>query len=89
MWSLKPEWWGSLLVQEKYQEEKACDKRHTYLIIIIIIIIINIMLIQPRQKFLEFSDPVSHLVTGDNQHILTANPTEQKQLPSHLMQLYS
>jgi hypothetical protein len=23
---LKPEWWGSLLVQEKYQEEKACDK---------------------------------------------------------------
>jgi hypothetical protein len=24
---LKPEWWGSLLVQEKYQEEKACDKR--------------------------------------------------------------
>jgi hypothetical protein len=24
---LKPEWWGSPLVQEKYQEEKACDKR--------------------------------------------------------------
>ena len=23
----KPEWWGSLLVQEKYQEEKVCDKR--------------------------------------------------------------
>jgi len=34
---LKPEWWGSQLVQEKYQEEKACDKRHPYLIIIIII----------------------------------------------------
>jgi hypothetical protein len=33
---LKPEWWGSLLVQEKYQEEKACDKRHPYRIIIII-----------------------------------------------------
>jgi len=39
---LKPEWWGSPLVQEKYQEEKACDKRHSYgIIIIIIIIIIN------------------------------------------------
>jgi len=32
---LKPERWGSLLVQEKYQEEKACDKRHPYRIIII------------------------------------------------------
>jgi len=36
---LKPERWGSPLVQEKYQEENACDKRHPYLIIIIIIII--------------------------------------------------
>ena len=27
MWSLKPERWGPPLVQEKYQEEKACDKR--------------------------------------------------------------
>jgi len=35
---LKPERWGSSLVQEKYQEEKACDKRHPYHIIIIIII---------------------------------------------------
>jgi hypothetical protein len=25
---LKPERWGSPLVQEMYQEEKACDKRH-------------------------------------------------------------
>jgi hypothetical protein len=24
---LKPERWGSLLVQEKYRGEKACDKR--------------------------------------------------------------
>jgi hypothetical protein len=39
---LKPERWGSLLVQEKYQEEKTCDKRHPYRIIIIIIIIIII-----------------------------------------------
>jgi len=37
---LKPERWGSPLVQEKYREEKACDKRHPYRIIIIIIIII-------------------------------------------------
>ena len=36
---MKPELWGSPLVQEKYQEEKACDKRHPYRIIIIIIII--------------------------------------------------
>ena len=35
--------WGSPLVQEKYQEEKVCDKRHPYRIIIIIIIIIIIM----------------------------------------------
>jgi len=35
---LKCEWWGSPLVQEKYQEEKACDKRHPHRIIIIIII---------------------------------------------------
>jgi len=39
---LKPERWGSPLVQEKYQEEKGCDKRHPYRIIIIIIIIIII-----------------------------------------------
>ena len=26
----KPERWGSPLVQEKYQAEKACDKRHPY-----------------------------------------------------------
>jgi len=38
---LKPEGWGLPLVQEKYQEEKACDKRHPYRIIIIIIIIIT------------------------------------------------
>ena len=29
------------MVQEKYQEEKACDKRHPCLILIIIIIIID------------------------------------------------
>jgi len=45
---LKRERWGSPLVQEKYQEEKACDKRHTYRIIIIIIIIIIILAIRFR-----------------------------------------
>ena len=40
VWSLEPERWGSLLVQENYQEEKACDKRHPYRKIMIIIIII-------------------------------------------------
>jgi hypothetical protein len=39
---LKPERWVSLLVQEKYQEEKTCDKRHPNRVIIIIIIIIII-----------------------------------------------
>jgi len=39
VWSLKREQWGSPLVQEKYREEKACDKRQPYCIIIIIIII--------------------------------------------------
>jgi len=44
---LKPEQWGSPLVQEKYQEEKACDKRHPYRIIIIIIIIITAIGLSP------------------------------------------
>ena len=34
VWNLKPEWWGSPLVQETYQEEKAYDKRYPYPIII-------------------------------------------------------
>jgi hypothetical protein len=29
VWNLRPEPWGSPLVEEaKYQEEKACDRRH-------------------------------------------------------------
>jgi hypothetical protein len=28
VWNFKHERWGSPLVQENYQEEKACDKRH-------------------------------------------------------------
>jgi len=39
---LKRERWGSPLVQEKYREEKACDRRHPHRTIIIIIIIIII-----------------------------------------------
>jgi hypothetical protein len=46
VWSLKPERWGSLLVEENYKEESACDKRHNNnnnnnKVIIIIIIIIT------------------------------------------------
>ena len=41
---MKPERWGSPLVQEKYREEKACDKRHPDRIIIIIIIIIILII---------------------------------------------
>jgi len=44
VWSLKRERWGSLLVQEKYREGKACDKRYPYRIIIIIIIILELIL---------------------------------------------
>jgi adenylate cyclase len=39
---LKPERWGSTLVQEKYREGKASDKRHPYRTIIITIIIIKL-----------------------------------------------
>jgi len=42
---LKPERWGSPLVQEKYQAEKACEKRHPYLIILLLLIIIIIIII--------------------------------------------
>jgi len=42
---LKPERWGSPLVQEKYQEEKACDKRHPYHIIIIVVVVVIIIII--------------------------------------------
>jgi hypothetical protein len=50
---LKLERWGSLLVQEKYQEEKVCDKRHPYRIIMIIIIII-IIIIKEKKKLKRF-----------------------------------
>ena len=46
MGSLKPEWWGSPLVQEKFQAEKACDKRHPYRIMMMIIIIIIIIIME-------------------------------------------
>ena len=36
VWNLKPEWWGSPLVQEKCQEEKACGSKNNNIIIIII-----------------------------------------------------
>jgi hypothetical protein len=71
---LKPERWGSPLVQEKYQEEETCDKRHPYHIIIIIIIIIWCFLaevsgqpigpISKGQAMLESSWTVSTFETG-------------------------
>jgi len=47
---LKLEQWGSPLVQEKYQEENACDKRQPYRIIIIIIIIIITIVVTLKSK---------------------------------------
>ena len=43
---MKRERWGSPLVQEKYQEEKACDERQPYRIMMMIIIIIIIIIIR-------------------------------------------
>jgi hypothetical protein len=45
---LKPERWGSLLVQEKYQEEKACDKRHPYRMTMMMMMMIIIIIIKRR-----------------------------------------
>jgi hypothetical protein len=45
VWILKPERWGSPLVQGKYQEEKACDKRYPYRIIIIIMMMMMMIII--------------------------------------------
>jgi len=64
---LKPERWGSPLVQEKYQEEKACDKRHPYRIIIIIIIIIYI---EASNKWLTNADLFAETAIQD-QVVLT------------------
>jgi hypothetical protein len=47
---LKPERWGSLLVQENNQEEKACNKRRIITIIIIIIIISKPLRQYPSNK---------------------------------------
>ena len=42
---MKRERWGSPLVQEKYQAEKACDKRHPLCIIIIIIVVVVVVIV--------------------------------------------
>jgi len=42
---LKRELWGSALVQEKYQEEKACDKRQPYRILLLLLLLIIIIII--------------------------------------------
>jgi len=55
---LKPERWGSPLVQEKYQEEKVCDKIQPYRrIIMIIIIIIIIIILAEAAELIEDKSP--------------------------------
>ena len=59
--SVKPERWGSPLVQEKYQEENACDKRHPYRKTIIIISMAQKPLVDPDFLIIEAS--LSYTVT--------------------------
>jgi hypothetical protein len=42
---LKPERWGSPLVQEKYLGEKACDKRHPYRIVVVVVVVVVVIII--------------------------------------------
>ena len=60
---MKPERWGSPLVQEKYREEKACDKRHPYRIIIIIII--NLKLLGRNENDLENEMKIVQTISKD------------------------
>jgi len=46
---LKPERWGSPLVQEKYQEEKACDKRHPYRMMMMMMMMMMIIIIMANE----------------------------------------
>jgi len=61
---LKRERWGSPLVQEKYREEMACDRRHAYCIIIIIITI-TISLSGGDHRWFKRSTGKKWPVTGD------------------------
>ena len=63
---MKPELWGSPLVQEKYQEEKACDKITIIIIIIIIIIILVITFTHGMYSYIPETNHVStaHTVTA-------------------------
>jgi hypothetical protein len=63
---LKRERWGSLLVQEKYREEMARDRRHPYRIIIIIIIIIIMALrhFSTENSFLQKSVNSKEMMSG-------------------------
>ena len=54
---MKVERWGSPLVQEKYREEKACDKRHPFrtmmmmmmmMMILLLLLLIIIIIIMDR-----------------------------------------
>jgi len=57
--------WGSPLVQEKYQEEKACDRRHTYRIIIIIIIIT----VKPKRPLSNYH----YILRNDPEQLISQN----------------
>ena len=46
VWSLKPERWGSPLVQEKYWEKKTCDKRHSYLLLLLLLLLFLFFFVQ-------------------------------------------
>ena len=51
VWSLKPEQWGSPLVQEKYHAEKACDKRHPYHIILLLLLLLLLLIIIVKRQW--------------------------------------
>ena len=91
---MKPERWGSLLVQEKYQEEKACDKRHSYrIIIIIIIIIINIgasnKWLTNADLFAETEGFVTAVLTSNyKKYILKQTDTDKQLAPTDYVKRY-
>ena len=60
VWNLKPDWWGSHLVQAKYRGKKVCDNNDNKIIIIIIIIIIKSLFV--NFKYFLPCRPISYIV---------------------------
>jgi len=75
---LKPEQWGSPLVQEKYQEEETCDKRHPYHIIIIIIIIIVMIISDKKYGTVFRCSPSNNEACSRNFAVVTTQGWERK-----------